>query len=118
MSGSLRVRTGKGRIWVATQPEVAKDEQPIEIENGGGDVTVLLPKDIQGILVIEVSQTQDFNIKNKVESSITFKADWEELKGDKDTLLGRIFRVNHRIGDSKRVIRLRVRNGSLTLKTY
>lgn len=118
VSGQVRARTAKGSIWTEISPEATKETLPIEIENSGGDVTVLLPKDLQGILVIEVSQTQHFEVKNKVESTIDFKADWEELKGEKETLLGRSFRVTQRLGDSKRVIRLRVRNGHLVIKTY
>jgi len=121
VSGRIRARVGKGSVWVETLPEVAKElTQSIDIENNEGDVTLLLPADVQGLLVIEMIQSQGLEKPYTIESNTEWvkQARWEEVKGEKETLLGRRLVHQHKLGDSKRLIRIRVRNGNLTLKTY
>ncbi len=124
VSGQVRARTEKGSVWVELLPEAVKGEQPIEIESRAGDVTLIVPKDLQGLLVIESIQTQATERKPLIESAIDLgKADWQEQRNEKGEVTGRRFQAVQPMGEGKkkedmRLIRLRVRNGNLTIKTY
>lgn len=124
VSGQIYARTEGGSIWVELLAEAGKEAVPIEIDNRSGDVVVIVPKELQGLLVIECSQTRELERKKVVESAIDLsKAEWQEQRDAKDQVVGRSFRAVQPLGKDKstekqRLIRLRVRNGNLTIKTY
>jgi len=119
VAGQIRALTAKGSVWAELLPEVAKQNQPIWLEVNEGDLTVALPKEWAGVLVIDASQTRDFEKPFVIES--TLKTDllvYEDQKAPKGERVARTLRSRQVLGESKSSIVLKVRNGNLSIKTY
>ncbi|MFL5637033.1 MAG: M56 family metallopeptidase [Gemmatimonadaceae bacterium] len=110
--GSVAAHTGAGDVTIELK---GAGSHTVDVTDGKGDVTLILPADLNATLDLETAYTNNFRRKTRVVSdwpvTSTETADWDAREGTPR----RYVRVRQTIGRGGGVIRVRTVNGDIML---
>lgn len=111
-TGSVAAHTGAGDVSVELK---GAGPHGVDVTSGKGNVTLLVPGDLNAVLDLETAYTQSFK-KTRIVSDfplhITETTEWDNSKGTPR----RYVRARETVGSAGKVIRVRTVNGDIILK--
>ena len=112
-SGSVAAHTGAGDVSIEL---TGSDSHTVDVTSGSGEVTLVVPSDLNATLELETAYTNNHAGKTRIVSdwplSTTETNDWDASHGTPRKYV----RVRQNLGRGGAVIRVRTTNGDIELK--
>jgi beta-lactamase regulating signal transducer with metallopeptidase domain len=112
-TGSVEAHTGAGEVTIELK---GAGEHSVDVTSGLGQVTLMLPRDLNATLQLETAFTENFGKKTRIVSDFPLQTtetpNWDRREGT----ARRYVRANQSVGRGGPVIRVRTVNGDIVIK--
>jgi len=112
-TGSVAAHTGAGDVSIRL---TGSGSHKVDVTSGSGDVTLVVPSDLNATLELESAYTNNHGRKTRIVSdwplSVTETNEWDSSYGTPRKYV----RVRQNLGKGGPVIRVRTANGDIELK--